>query len=34
LRGEIRLGSVPVYRCDPGGRERYAISYCRDGRRL
>lgn len=26
--------SVPVYRCDSGGRVRFAISYHREGKRL
>ena len=26
--------SVPVYRCDSGGRVRFAISHYRDGKRL
>ena len=32
----IRFGSasVPVYRCDSGGRIRFAISHYRDGKRL
>ena len=32
----VKFGSasVPVYRCDSGGRDRFAISYHRDGKRL
>jgi len=32
----IKFGSasVPVYRCDSGGRVRFAISHYRDGKRL
>ena len=26
--------SVPIYRCDSGGRVRFAISHYRDGKRL
>ncbi len=32
----VKFGSasVPVYRCDSGGRVRFAISHYRDGKRL